>query len=144
MAEIMELVAMHPIISSGAIIVISGALFYMLDSLKSKTQEQTNSNHSKFGLPGGLYNYGNTCFMNSVIQAIVSLQHLQDYIDHRCEDDEEMLVTESILELCLMLNPRQSPHFVTAPTGLTRAMAKKKGGNSHLLGYQQQGFIFLI
>lgn len=47
---------------------------------RSSTLSSTSASSST-GVPGGIWNTGNTCYQNSVLQALASLPHLTSYID---------------------------------------------------------------
>jgi hypothetical protein len=141
--------SIDPTAASCALILI--ATFYVLNPLQKLnislplTHSQTKDisplgiNLIILGLPGGLYNNGNTCFINSVIQAVVSLHHFQNYVISRCrENSDNIEVTKALFGLLTDLNPLRRPYHVIMPSGLTDAIMENKG-NDHLIGYNQQG-----
>ncbi|KAJ3099574.1 hypothetical protein HDU96_010674 [Phlyctochytrium bullatum] len=104
--------------------------------------------------PPGLANLGNTCFMNSVLQAMVALPALHAYVRDRCyfyysplvpvplsDDTSEkppLRVTEAMLDLCVALNDTRRTRRTLKPHGLIAALAAAKPGNRRLMCYEQQ------
>jgi ubiquitin C-terminal hydrolase len=60
-----------------SVVVIGGLSFYSLMGETTLSKPRAHRNHLTVG---GLINDGNTCFMNSVIQAFCSMKTFQDYI----------------------------------------------------------------
>lgn len=74
----------------GTLIFIGGIGIYAWTCNSTKDEPKTER-------VGGLYNLGNTCFMNSVVQACLSLESLIEYlVEH---SDEQKPVTLALLNL---------------------------------------------
>ncbi|KAI8899304.1 hypothetical protein BC833DRAFT_564229 [Globomyces pollinis-pini] len=97
----------------------------------TKPTPQNSKKSSNRLVVGGLYNEGNTCFMNSCIQGFVSLPAFVEYL----ELQNSGRVTAAMLNLANYLEISNQPR-TTRPKELVEALSGK--GNTHLLGYQQQ------
>ncbi|KAI8915542.1 hypothetical protein EDD86DRAFT_196296, partial [Gorgonomyces haynaldii] len=100
-------------------LLIAGSLGYWL--LSTKKQQEG---------PNGLYNPGNSCFMNSVVQAISSLDHFKDYLR---KSDGPM--TKQTLELIESLEKMDGRTI--NPKDFVYELIRQ-GGGQHLMGYHQQ------
>jgi len=57
------------------------ALYKVLSSLED---DHDSDNERKNESPGGIYNEGNTCFVNSILQALSSLESFQKLLKQTC------------------------------------------------------------
>ncbi|KAF9947051.1 hypothetical protein BGZ72_010906 [Mortierella alpina] len=98
--------------------------------------------HSSNVLPGapqyvtGLINVGNTCFMNSVLQALASLPSLRAYLEARRgmghDPDSITLALDETVEMLNVLHRRPTTKKLVAMINTVKAKA------SHVLTSQQQ------
>ena len=88
--------------------------------------------------PRGLRNIGNTCFLNSVLQALASLPSFLDHLHTALDRCGDKPVTHALHSLCCALNGSVAAKAsVLRPTALIDALTQTSK-NRMLLGYQQQ------
>ncbi|XP_065055058.1 ubiquitin carboxyl-terminal hydrolase 30-like [Rhopilema esculentum] len=73
---------------------------------KSEKTGDSKSKRIRKGLPPGLINLGNTCFINCLLQAVASLNNFCKWIDDFNQDKEKILLS-SLKEIIPVLNNKR-------------------------------------
>ncbi|PWN88874.1 cysteine proteinase, partial [Acaromyces ingoldii] len=92
----------------------------------------------------GLYNTGNSCFLNSTLQSLAAVGRLERYlvaVEALAEEwDVPTPVTDGLHDVVQQLNRRQKRQRAFVPTALTDALARlpRSNARSFLQAHQQQ------
>lgn len=102
-------------------------------------QELSPANHFS-----GLYNTGNSCFLNSTLQSLAAVDEVQTFLEHivlQAEAwDVPTPVTDALYDLVLQLNSPSTRRSALAPRQLTQALSNLPQNNvgSFFYAHQQQ------
>jgi ubiquitin C-terminal hydrolase len=98
------------------------------DGLSAPTSKNASlSNKKSFG---GLGNLGNTCYLNSALQMMASLDHFLDYLSQKTIQEPSKL-----RELLIQLLQKLERGETVRPIDMKRELDKR---TPHFIGYQQQ------
>lgn len=110
---------------------------FISSSLSSSSSSQSSSLNESLpsGVPRGLLNLGNTCYMNSVIQSLYSIDSFRNLI---LRASHEKLLTAELSDLFKSMKNSSSP---TSPASFKRAFSRHQSKFSGLGQQDAQEFL---